>query len=177
MSIFRTEDLPRSFFEARGRGFHGTFIRNPATGDGSNFVLYNPPAAALAAQKRLLVTKLTVAVGNEGSGVTLQHSSDTAALDALTNVLAAANHAPNLFDGVLDTVTKVAIESHTFAPTITGSFWRTDMGTAAVGGQAETLDCEYPLIIPPGVALVVLFQNAVVGADRFDKLNAAWFRA
>lgn len=175
MSLFLATDLPRNLFvDAPGaRGYIAGLVRSNAANDGAAFVFYNPPAAALTSRQLLLVTKLAVATDDEPMGITVEWSNDVAALDALTGVLAATNHIPAYLDGTTDATTKVAIEEeNALAVTIGATFCREQTAAAAPG---LLLPIEYPVVMPPGNALIVRFNDR--SNTSTSRLNVSWFRA
>lgn len=173
--MFTTEQLPRAFFSARGRGFHASDTSSSlAAGEASVFTVYNPTAAKTAAQKLLVITGLTCSVQTEDSSVRLQRSADVANLEALANILGAGNHCANYMDGAQDSVTKLAQGLlSTYAPAVTNRFHITNLKATE---NDRFLELEYPLVLPPEQALVVSFHTAVT-ASRIDKLSVRYFRA
>lgn len=170
--MFTADQLARNFFIRKGRGFTAGLARSNAANNGAAFVFYNPPAAALATFTTLLITKLDVASDDEPQGVTVQWSDDVTGLNALTGVLAADNHIPNLIDGATDPDTKVAIEEENgLTVTIDATFWRAQTGANQPG---QLLNIEYPLILPPGNAIIVRFGDRPNTST--SRLNVCWFR-
>jgi hypothetical protein len=169
--MFNTSDLPRNFFTARGRGFHGRFTRANAADEGAAFIFFNPAAALLAERQLLIITRIACSCDDQPASVSVGWSDDSA-LESITNVLSGSNHASNYLDGATDALTEVAVqEQGALSVTVDATFFGERLGADQPG---VLLPLEYPLILPPKRALVLIYDDAP--ASRSDNCNVGWFR-
>lgn len=178
--MFTTEQLPRSFFSARGRGYNAHSSRNIAATETGFFIFYNHRSAATAARKLLLITGASFSTQQEAVDVIVGRTTESAAVQDAIEALAntGASVQPLHFDtagGFVGDAANLVFARNNGAPVgVTFATFHRDHVNPDLANQPATL--EFPLILPPGAGLVFDFNDAAVGT-RQDFLNIRFFRA
>lgn len=168
--MFTADQLPRTYFPERGGAWMASHAR--AATNGNVFYLYNPLAALVASRQLVLVTGLYLTARDGTGNVIVKASDDAADLENLTNLLDATNSCPCLLGAALDGLTVMAVENNPGTPALQGECFAAVTDTDS--DKNVPIELEFPVVIPPGHALVVETPS---DAGRTDRVSWRWFRA